>query len=53
MATYIRAMSPDTKIIGVQPRGAESMLKSFEANQVIEMPAISRFCDGSAVPTVP
>lgn len=29
VASYIKDMSPHTKVIGVQPSGADSMLQSF------------------------
>jgi len=53
VATYFKAMSPNTKIIGVQPSGADSMIQSFKAKKVVHSEIMSRFCDGSAVPTVP
>ncbi|CAD8163275.1 unnamed protein product [Paramecium octaurelia] len=53
IATYFKAMSPNTKIIGVQPDGAASMKASFDAKKVVTIESMSRFCDGSAVKTVP
>ncbi|CAD8073500.1 unnamed protein product [Paramecium primaurelia] len=53
IATYFKALSPNTKIIGVQPDGAASMKASFDANQIVTIESMSRFCDGSAVKTVP
>lgn len=46
-------MSPNTKIIGVQPDGAASMKASFDAKKIVTLESMSRFCDGSAVKTVP
>lgn len=53
IASYIKAMSPNTKVIGVQPSGADSMLQSFNAKQIVKQEHFSRFCEGSAVPSVP
>ncbi|CAD8194095.1 unnamed protein product [Paramecium octaurelia] len=53
IATYIKAMSPNTKVIGVQPDGADSMIQAFQAKRVVKQEHFSRFCEGSAVPSVP
>lgn len=52
MGAYFKQVSPQTKIIGVEPEGAPSMLKSLEAGKVIELQNIDKFVDGAAVQKV-
>lgn len=52
VSTYIKNLSPSTKIIGVEPAGAASMIAAFENKQPIELPKIDKFVDGAAVQTV-
>ena len=52
MGAYFKQVSPQTKIIGVEPAGAPSMQKSLEAGKVIELKNIDKFVDGAAVQKV-
>ena len=52
MGAYFKQLSPQTKIIGVEPAGAPSMQKSLEAGSVIELKNIDKFVDGAAVQKV-
>ncbi|TNF41789.1 MAG: threonine ammonia-lyase [Bacteroidetes bacterium] len=52
MGAYFRQVSPQTKIIGVEPAGAPSMQKSLEAGKVVELKNIDKFVDGAAVQKV-
>lgn len=52
MGSYFKALSPNTKIIGVEPEGAPSMQKSIELGEVITLPEIDKFVDGAAVKRV-
>lgn len=52
VGSYIKQMSPDTKIIGVEPSGAQSMKGSFESGRVEALESIDRFIDGAAVKRV-
>ncbi|AZK49194.1 threonine dehydratase [Paenibacillus lentus] len=52
VGTYIKAMSPETKLIGVEPLGAASMSESFEQKQVVTLETIDKFVDGAAVKRV-
>ena len=52
MGAYFKKVSPQTKIIGVEPAGAPSMLKSLEAGKVTELKNIDKFVDGAAVQKV-
>ncbi len=46
------ALSPDTKIIGVEPAGAPSMKASIDKGQLVELTDIDKFIDGAAVQRV-
>ncbi|EUJ28455.1 threonine dehydratase [Listeria cornellensis FSL F6-0969] len=52
VASYVKAVRPDTTIIGVEPSGAPSMAKSLLAGKVINLPKIDKFVDGAAVKQV-
>jgi threonine dehydratase len=52
VGAYFKQMSPNTKIIGVEPAGAPSMKKSIDAGKVVEMKKIDKFVDGAAVQKV-
>lgn len=49
LSTYFKELSPNTKIIGVEPEGAPSMQTSIRNNKVVEIKNIERFVDGAAV----
>ncbi|WP_270997940.1 threonine ammonia-lyase [Listeria seeligeri] len=49
VATYLKAKSPITKIIGVEPEGAPSMTEALKQNQVVVLDKIDKFVDGAAV----
>lgn len=48
----LQALSPKTKIIGVEPSGAPSMLTSIKNNKNTEIFDIDKFIDGAAVQKV-
>ncbi|WP_025739594.1 threonine ammonia-lyase IlvA [Aquimarina pacifica] len=48
----IKALSPTTKIIGVEPEGAPSMLTSIKNNKNTKIFNIDKFIDGAAVQKV-
>ena len=52
VSTYIRHLSPLTKIIGVEPLGAPSMYESFKQNKIIKLDKINTFVDGASVKRV-
>lgn len=52
VASYIKKVSPETKIIGVEPKGAASMTAAFNADGPVELESIDRFIDGAAVKKV-
>lgn len=52
LGAYIKEVSPNTKVIGVEPAGAASMKAAMEAGHVVELDTIDTFCDGTAVKKV-
>ena len=52
LSSYFKQISPNTKIIGVEPEGAPSMSASIEANKNILLDSIDNFVDGAAVKRV-
>lgn len=50
-ATF-KALSPNTKIIGIEPKGAPSMKMSIEKGTLVELQTIDKFIDGAAVQKV-
>ena len=52
VSSIFRTLSPETKIIGVEPKGAPAMYKSFEQNEVASLKHIDKFVDGAAVKRV-
>jgi threonine dehydratase len=49
MITVLKALSPSTKIIGVEPEGAPSMSQSLAQNKRISLKTMDRFVDGAAI----
>ncbi len=49
LGAYIKAVSPETKIIGVEPAGAPCMKTAIEKGEVVELEQIDKFVDGAAV----
>jgi len=52
MGSYLKTVSPKTKIIGVEPEGAPSMLAAFKAGHPVTLENIERFVDGASVKRV-
>lgn len=52
LSTVFKSLSPNTKIIGVEPEGAPSMTISIKNNKNTELPHIDKFIDGAAVKRV-
>ena len=49
VGAYIKTLSPQTKVIGVEPAGAPCMKVAIEKGEVIELEQINKFVDGAAV----
>ena len=49
LGAYIKQMSPETKIIGVEPAGAPCMKAAIDKGEVVELENINKFVDGAAV----
>lgn len=52
VSTYVKNVSPLTKMIGVEPAGAASMKAAFDNNGVCALDHIDKFVDGAAVGAV-
>ncbi|MBS4190918.1 threonine ammonia-lyase IlvA [Bacillus sp. FJAT-49705] len=52
LSTYIKSISPQTKMIGIEPAGAASMSKSIKNKCVTSLAEIDKFVDGAAVKNV-
>ncbi len=52
VGAYLKMHSPQTKIIGVEPSGAPSMLEAIKAGHPVVVENIDRFVDGAAVKKV-
>ncbi|PWW34753.1 MULTISPECIES: threonine ammonia-lyase IlvA [Paenibacillus] len=52
VGTYMKTVSPETRIIGVEPLGAASMSEAMFRKQVVTLDNIDKFVDGAAVKRV-
>lgn len=52
LSTYVKSISPSTKMIGVEPAGAPSMRESLQNMSVTTLNKIDKFVDGAAVKCV-
>lgn len=49
---YVKAISPSTRLIGVEPEGAASMTEAIACKEVVTLEHIDKFVDGAAVKRV-
>ena len=49
LGSYIKAVSPETKVIGVEPGGAPCMKAAIDNGGLVELDEIDKFVDGAAV----
>lgn len=52
IATYIKAMRPDIKVIGVEAKDAEAMTDSLKKGERVSLDQVGLFADGAAVKQV-
>ncbi len=52
VGTYLKSLSPGTKIIGAEPKGAAAMWEAFRQDKVLTLESIDTFVDGAAVKRV-
>lgn len=52
LSTYVKSISPATKMIGVEPAGAPAMKTSIENQCVTPLEDIDKFVDGAAVKSI-
>ena len=49
VSSYLKAVTPQTEVIGVEPKGAASMAAAFDAGHPVALESIDKFVDGAAV----
>jgi threonine dehydratase len=52
VAAYIKAVRPEIRVIGVQTRDSDAMVRSVRAGKPVALPEVGLFCDGTAVKLV-
>jgi threonine dehydratase len=52
MGSYIKAMMPDVRVVGVEPVDADAMAQSLAAGRRVRLDAVGMFADGVAVQQV-
>jgi threonine dehydratase len=52
VASYIKAVRPDIRVIGVQTRDSDAMVRSVKAGRRVTLPDVGLFSDGTAVKLV-
>jgi threonine dehydratase len=52
VGSYFKTYSPQTRVIGVEPEGAPSMVAAFRAGYAVTLDNIERFIDGASVKRV-
>lgn len=52
IGSYVKGVSPDTRVIGVEPAGAPSMKAALEQGDIVTLDEIDKFVDGAAVKQV-
>lgn len=52
VGSYVKQISPRTKIIGVEPEGAPAMYQSLKEGKLVQLEKIDSFVDGAAVRSV-
>lgn len=52
VSTYVKNLSPNTQVIGVEPAGAASMKAAMKQGSPVTLASIDKFVDGAAVQCV-
>lgn len=52
IGSYMKSISPATKMVGVEPAGASSMKQSLAAGKVVALDKVDKFVDGASVKRV-
>ncbi|GAB2736716.1 threonine ammonia-lyase, biosynthetic [Melaminivora jejuensis] len=52
VASYIKAVRPDIRVIGVQTRDSDAMARSAREHERVQLPDVGLFSDGTAVKLV-
>jgi len=52
VASYIKAVRPEVRVIGVQMNDSDAMIRSIQAKKRVQLPDVGLFSDGTAVKLV-
>ncbi len=52
VGSYMKNISPDTQVIGVEPQGAPSMQAALKQQKVVKLDKVDKFVDGASVQQV-
>lgn len=52
VGTYVKSVSPETKMVGAEPMGAPGMKNSLAENHLVTLEHIDKFVDGASVKQV-
>jgi threonine dehydratase len=52
VASYVKAVRPEVRVIGVQTTDSDAMLRSIRAGRRVQLDDVGLFCDGTAVKLV-
>ncbi|HEY8399857.1 MAG TPA: threonine ammonia-lyase [Cytophagaceae bacterium] len=52
VGSYLKKISPQTKIIGAEPAGAPSMVEALKQGKVVTLEKIDKFVDGASIKRV-
>lgn len=49
IASYVKALKPNIRVVGVQTEDSDAMARSIEAGRIVELDDVGLFSDGTAV----
>ena len=49
IASYVKAVRPEIRVVGVQTTDSDAMVRSIAAGRRVTLPDVGLFCDGTAV----
>ncbi|MDC3415214.1 threonine ammonia-lyase IlvA [Aquibacillus sp. 3ASR75-11] len=52
VGSYMKSISPETKVVGVEPSGAPGMHQSLKQDEVVTLDKVDKFVDGASVKQV-
>ncbi|KKQ24015.1 MAG: Threonine ammonia-lyase [Candidatus Roizmanbacteria bacterium GW2011_GWC2_37_13] len=51
VSVYLKEKNKNIRIVGVEAKGGNCMIKSFKAGKIVSLDSVDTFCDGCAVKT--